>query len=123
MPKPSNIYPKRGEVWIADLIPGKGWEVGKMRPVIVISANEINNISPLVIIIPISSQIPQIIGPARVLIKKEGGFVEKDSVALPNQIRAADKSRFIKKIGNLSNDKLTEVEDSLKLVLGLEPLE
>ena len=123
MPKPSNIYPKRGEIWIADLIPGKGWEVAKKRPVIVISATEINNISPLVIIIPISSQIPQIIGPARVLLGKETGFLEKDSVALTNQIRAADKSRLVKKIGNLNVNKLYEVEEALKIVLGLEPLD
>ena len=123
MPKPSNTYPKRGEVWVANLIPGKGWEVAKKRPVIIISANEINKISPLVIIIPTSSQDPQIIGPTRVLLEKEVGFLEKESVALTYQIRAADKSRFIKKIGILSEEKLFEVEEALKIVLGLEPLD
>lgn len=122
MPKPSNIYPKRGDVWIADLIPGRGWEVAKKRPVIIISANEINRISPLVIIIPISSNIPSVIGPERVLIEK-GSPLEKDSIALANQIRAIDKSRITKKIGTLSANKLVEVEDALKLVLGMIELD
>lgn len=118
MPKPSNTYPKRGDIWIADLIPGRGREFAKKRPVIIISANEINKISPLVIIIPISSNIPSIIGPERVLIEKEPPF-QKASIALPNQVRAIDKSRISKKIGTLSKDKLSEIEEALKIVLGL----
>ena len=123
MPKPSNTYPKRGEIWVADLIPGKGWEIAKKRPVIVISTNEINNISPLVIIIPISSQIPEILGPERVLLEKEKGTFNKNSVVLTEQIRAIDKSRLIKKLDILPKEKLLEVEDALKIVLGLESLE
>lgn len=122
MPKPSSIYPKRGEIWIVDLIPGKGWEVAKKRPAIIISANEINKISPLAIIVPISSNVPSVIGPERVLIEK-GSLLEKDSIALPNQIRAVDKSRISKRIGALSPNKLEEVEDALKLVLGITKLD
>ncbi|OGD93812.1 hypothetical protein A3A48_02130 [Candidatus Curtissbacteria bacterium RIFCSPLOWO2_01_FULL_37_9] len=118
MPTPSNTYPKRGEVWIADLAPGRGWEVAKRRPVIIISANEINKISTLVVIIPLSSIIPSVIGPERVFIEK-GMFLNKASIALPTQIRAIDKSRISKKVGNLSKDKLSEVEEALKVVLGL----
>ncbi|MBI2326874.1 type II toxin-antitoxin system PemK/MazF family toxin [Candidatus Curtissbacteria bacterium] len=117
------LKPKRGEIWVADLIPGKGWEVAKKRPVIVISANEINKISPLVIIIPISSQVPEILGPERILLEKENSFLDKNSVALPNQIRAIDKSRLAKKLSTLTKEKLYEVEEALKIVLGLEPLE
>ena len=122
MPKPSNIYPKRGDIWIADLIPGKGWEVAKKRPVIVISTNEINKILPLVVIIPISSRSHQALGPERVFIEK-GVLLEKDSVALSHQIRAIDKTRLSKKIGILSMEKLIEVEESLKIVLGMIALE
>lgn len=122
MPKPSNIYPKRADIWIADLIPGRGWEVAKKRPVIIISANEINRISPLVVIIPISSSIPKVLGPERVFIEKEAA-IKKDSVALPNQIRAIDKSRISKKTGTLSASKFAEVEDALKLVLGMVELD
>lgn len=115
-----NPLPKRGEIWIVDLRPGKGWEVSKKRPAIVISANQINSRSPLVIILPISSQIPAILGVERILLPGNSTSLKKDSLILVHQIKAIDKSRLIKKIGTLAKDKLEEVEDSLNLVLGLE---
>lgn len=121
MQKPSSTYPKRGEVWVADLMPGKGWEVAKKRPVVIISANELNKVYPLIIIIPLTTYISKMVGPERVLIKK-GTILEKDSIALTQQIRSIDKSRVSKKIGNLPANTLVEIESALKLVLGLTEL-
>ena len=61
-------YPKRGEIWAADLRPGLGWEVAKIRSALVISSNPVNQTSGVVVIIPISSQLPKILGPERILI-------------------------------------------------------
>lgn len=114
---------KRGEIWITDLRPSVGWEVAKIRPALIISNNNINNISPVVIVIPLSSQIPQVLGPERLLLQGRKGSLDKDSVILLTQIRTIDKSRLTKHIGKISQGKLLEVEDALKLVLGLISLE
>ena len=114
---------RRGELWTVDLRPTIGWEIAKKRPALIISSDQINSESPLVIIIPVSSKIPQITGFEKILLGKKESNLEKDSVILVNQIRTVDKTRLGKKIGHISEGKLEEVEDALKLVLGLLPLD
>lgn len=114
---------KRGEIWVVDLRSAVGWEVVKKRPALIISANQINSIAPVVIILPISSQVPKILGPERVLVTERETGLEKNSVIMVTQIRAIDKTRLIKKVGNLRRDKLFEVEESIRLILGMIELD
>src|SRR3990167_1128470 len=122
MQKRSKNYPRRGEIHIADLSPAFGREIHKKRPILIISSDILNQNSPTVIMLPLSSILPQYIGPDEVKIPKTTGL-DKDSVILISQIRAIDKDRFIKKVGPITADKLFEVEDALKLVLGMIPLD
>ena len=110
---------KRGDLWTADLRPGQGFEVSKKRPCLIVSNNAVNNISPTVVIIPLSSQAYKILGPERLFIAKKESKLAKDSVILVTQIRAIDKTRLIKLISSVSNDKLKEVEEAIKIVLDL----
>lgn len=107
----------RGDMWIADLRPGVGFEVTKKRPTLIISRNTVNEISPTVIVIPLSSQVYKILGPERISIPQKDSSLHRDSVALVTQMRAIDKTRLIKKVGPISKDKLKEVEQALKIVL------
>lgn len=111
----------RGEIWTTNLLEGGvGFEISKKRPGLVISSNNINSKSPIVIIIPISSQISQVIGPERVLLPKKEAGLEKDSMLLVYQLRAIDKTRLGKKVGKISKEKIKEVEEALRLVLSLD---
>lgn len=119
MQKSSKDYPRRGEIYIADLDPGFGKEIHKRRPVLVISTNNINQNTHQAIIIPSSSIIPRIIHPEMVKLGRLKGL-EKESVLLPVFIRSIDNKRLTKKVGKLSQEKLEEVIEALNLVLGLE---
>jgi len=111
---------QRGEIWSVDLRPGMGQEVAKIRPALVISHDNINKLSPMVIILPFSSQHYTRLGPERMLILPEESNLAKESVLLITHISAIDKVRLQKKIGKLPQKKLREVEDAIKLVLDLE---
>lgn len=111
----------RGQVWIADLNPGFGVELHKKRPVLVISNNTINKNWPRIIVLPFSTQIYPL-NPGKVLVPKDMCGVGRESIILTQEVRSTDKVRLIKKIGRLPAEKLYEVEDSLKLVLGLTEL-
>lgn len=113
---------KRGEIWAADLRPGKGSEIAKIRPVIVVSADSINSEFPLVIVTPISSQIPPVTGFDQILLKQKQTGLKKDSVILVSNLRSIDKSRFTKRVGKISKTKLAEIEEALKLVLGMSDI-
>lgn len=113
---------KRGQVWIADLNPGFGIEIRKKRPVLIISNDQINKLLPTIIVVPVSSQVFPL-GPEKVLLPKNSAGLDKDSVVLAPTIKSIDKVRLVNKIGKLKQDKLLEIEDSLKLVLGMIKLD
>ena len=49
---------RRGEIWVANLNPGRGREIGKIRPVLVLQADELSAIgTPMVVILPITTQV------------------------------------------------------------------
>lgn len=111
-------YPKRGNIFIADLNPSFGYEIHKKRPVLIVSHNSFNKKLRTIIILPFSSIVTTFIGPEMIEIPSQKGL-DKPSIILLSQIRAIDKSRLIKKIGVLSKEKMLEVEEALKLVLGM----
>lgn len=119
--KSGKSYPKRGEIFIADLDPAYGREIHKKRPVLIISNDNINQIYPIIISIPFSSILPEFIGPDVVKFLDQKGL-EKRSSLIVNQTRSIDKNRLVKKIGKVSKVKLKEVEESLKIVLGFSEL-
>ena len=109
---------KRGDLWVVNLEPGFGREIHKKRPAVIISTNYFNQSTYHVIVIPCTSIVPQVITEDIVPLGKVKGFKE-ESVLLPLLVRSIDQERLIKKIGRISKEKLLEIEDSLKLVLGM----
>lgn len=48
---------RRGEVWVANLNPTRGQQVGKVRPVLILQNDALHaGISPTVICLPLTSQ-------------------------------------------------------------------
>ena len=92
----------RWRIFIANLDPIIGSEQGKTRPVLVISEEEINQILPVVNVLPITSRKPgRRIYPNGVLIPAEIGGLYKESIVLCYQIRTLDKRRMIREIGEI----------------------
>lgn len=122
MPKPLKEYPKRGQIYVADLDPAYGREIHKKRPVLIISNNNINQIYPTIITVPFSSIVPEFIGPDVVKFSGQKGL-DKESALITSQMRSIDKERLIEKVGKISKRKMQEVEEALKLVLGMTPID
>ncbi|GMT50129.1 MAG: mRNA interferase [bacterium] len=102
-------------LFLANLNPVIGSEQGDLRPVIVISNEEINQILPVVNIIPITSRkLDRKVYPNEVLLSPGLGGLEKESIALCYQIRTLDKKRLSKEIGKIDDLELQEsIIDSL----------
>lgn len=108
----------RGEIWVVNLEPGFYKEIHKKRPALVISENAVNQNTPVVIIVPISSQTSKVVGPEMIVVGKREGL-GKRSVILPLFLRSIDQERLVKRVGKISKLKLQEVEQALKIVLSL----
>ena len=111
---------KRGEIYWANLNPTIGAEIKKTRPVLVVS-NDINNkYSPLVTILPISSNVKNLY-PYEVLVEKGAAGLKNASVIKANQIKTIDKKRINGQlIGFIDNSRIMEqVDKAIKIHLHL----
>lgn len=98
---------KRYEVHLVKLNPTVGSEIQKTRPCIIISPNEMN-VLKTVIVAPMTSKGFDFIFRPKIKFKK------KDGLVLLDQIRTVDKTRLVKKLGDV--DKITSKEISKMLV-------
>lgn len=111
-------FPKRGEIFLVCLDPTIGSEISKTRPALIIS-NDINNkFSATVTVIPITSRVDKVF-PFEVLFPPEESGLSKRSKVKCNQIRTIDKRRLIKSLGEISIETMREVEDALRIHLGM----
>jgi len=86
---------KRGEIWLANLNPGKGTEPGKIRPVLIIQCLDLLDVShPSTLIIPLTTNLANNAEPLRIRIPAEERLI-KNSDLLVDQIRAIDNKRLI----------------------------
>ena len=97
----------RFQVWLIELNPTKGKEINKIRPCVVISPNEMGSLST-VLVAPMTTKGFDF--PCRIRCDFKG----KKGLILLDQIRAVDKSRFIKKLGVIDNSIHKELCDCLQ---------
>ncbi|MEO1928083.1 MAG: type II toxin-antitoxin system PemK/MazF family toxin [Nautiliaceae bacterium] len=112
---------KRGEVYLAYLNSNKGKEVGKLRPVLILQTDFLNEVKhPTVIILPLSTKLIDDAYPLRYRVKKRDNL-EKDSDVLCDQIKAISIERIRGERLTILNEKeLKEIEKQVKLILEFE---
>ena len=94
----------RWSVWLAGLDPVVGSEQGKTRPVLVIRDTRLNDILPVVNVLPLTSRKPgRRIYPNEAVIPIRALGLKTESIVLCYQIRTLDKRRLTKSLGVLDN--------------------
>jgi mRNA interferase MazF len=106
----------RGDIVLVNFNPAKGGEVGKLRPSVVLSDSDDNEILETVIVIPLSTRIEADALPYRYLIEKRDKL-EKDCDACIYEIRALSKTRVKEKLSILTDEELAIIQDSLCQVI------
>ncbi|WP_434685258.1 type II toxin-antitoxin system PemK/MazF family toxin [Pseudanabaena minima] len=101
------VVAKRFDVFLVNLDPMIGSEIQKTRPCVIVSPDEMNRYISTVIIAPMTTKGR--IYPTRVICQFQG----KDGQIVLDQIRTVDKSRLVKKIGQISQHEQREVLDIL----------
>ncbi|MDX2043463.1 MAG: type II toxin-antitoxin system PemK/MazF family toxin [Acidobacteriota bacterium] len=100
---------ERWSVWQANLDPVVGSEQGKIRPVLVISETTLNDILPVVNVLPITSRKPgRRLYPNEALLPAGTAGLTSDSLVLSYQVRTLDKQRLTRLYGKLTTDVLQE---------------
>ncbi|MBI4789055.1 MAG: type II toxin-antitoxin system PemK/MazF family toxin [Chloroflexi bacterium] len=110
---------QKGDVYLADLNPVVGSEQAGTRPVVIIQNSALNRVTRTVVIVPFTSNLRRAELPTGTLIPKGEGGLSQDSVALCHQIRVLDKSRLTARLGKLSNEWMTKIDETLAFVLDM----
>ncbi|WP_267382018.1 MULTISPECIES: type II toxin-antitoxin system PemK/MazF family toxin [unclassified Sphingomonas] len=90
----------RGEVWLAALDPIIGSEIQKIRPCLIVSPDELNAHLRAAIVVPMTTGSHP--APFRIALRFKG----KDGLLLPDRMRTLDKTRLVKRIGNIERGTL-----------------
>lgn len=109
---------ERGEIWLANLDPTKGSEQAGTRPIIIFQESAIAKFTSTVITIPLTTNLRRAALPTCLLISNGQGGLNQDSVALCHQLRVLDKTRLIKKLGQLDFEAIAKLENTVLFTLG-----
>ncbi len=111
-----------GEVWLANLNPGRGSEPGKTRPVLILQNQALLDAGhPSTLILPLTTNLIDDAEPLRLRIAARDGL-SKDSDLLVDQLRAIDNKRLIDgPLLCLEESAMALVYQAISEVLGMLP--
>lgn len=122
---------KRGEIYWVEFDPVKGNEQSGLRPALIVQQDVGNRYSPTTIVVAITRTVPPKPYPFVVVIEPgESGLPERSAVNCAQMAtlqQTGDSSRLrpprgeteIRPLGQLSDEKMAEVDRALKYNLGL----
>ncbi len=110
----------QGDIWLVDLNPKRGAEINKIRPVVIVSSDQVGKL-PLKIIVPITEWKSSFnISPWMIMIIPDKlNTLDKISAADTFQVRSISEDRFIRKLGEIDSYTLESIKRGLSLVLDI----
>jgi len=114
------VVVERGQVWTADLGEPEGSEPGYNRPVLIVQSDAFNRSRlQTVIAVVLSTNLRLVEAPGNVLIPAKTSGLRKDSVANVSQVITIDREFLIELAGRVRGQFLKDVENGLRVILGL----
>ena len=112
MPTSGEALPRRGEVW---------WvRVDKRRPAVVVQTDKVRE--PRVrsfVVVPLTSRLHVEGLPGNVRLERRSTGLPKPSVANVYDVQKVIRSDFLERLGVLPAERLSALDDGLRLVLDL----
>lgn len=114
---------RRGDIYVASLDPARGSEARKHRPVIIVSNDGANGTATrlgrgVITVVPVTSSVARVY-PFQVLLSAFATGLDLDSKAQAEQVRSIDVTRLDSRVGRLTADLMSELDEALRLHLAL----
>ncbi|MGH3972761.1 MAG: type II toxin-antitoxin system PemK/MazF family toxin [Pseudonocardiaceae bacterium] len=114
---------RRGEICLVDLDPVLGSAADKVRPAVIVSNNGANAAAQrsrfgVLTVVPVTTNITHIY-PFQILLPAIQCGLRRDSKAQAEQVRSVSAIRIGRCVGVLPENLLAQLEDALRLHLGL----
>lgn len=108
---------KRGDIFYADLSPVVGNEEGGIRPVLIISNDELNQHLPTVTTAAITSRVENT-ETIPTHVNLDGGLF--DRIIMLEQMRTLDKRRLLQRVEHLNDELMQKVDAAILIGFGIE---
>lgn len=109
----------RGDIVLVNFNPQrKAEEVSKIRPAVILSDSDLNDILDLVTVVALTTNLIDDAEPLRIRISKRDQL-QKESDTMIEQLRSVSKSRIGDKVGTVTKEELTKIEYGVKKMLRL----
>jgi mRNA interferase MazF len=108
----SSTFERYG-IYRADLNPTRGSEINKVRPVVIVSLDVLNDVLETVVICPLTTKLH-----ARWRSRQQIKCGGKSAEIAIDQIRTISKSRLISKMGTLSTKEAQELRRLISEMYG-----
>lgn len=114
---------RRGDICLIDLDPTIGAEANKRRPAVVVSNDGANAVAArrgrgVITVVPLTSNVERV-RPFQVLLPADDTGLDRDSKAQAEQVRSIDVERASPALGRVPVALLDDLDDALRLHLGL----
>ena len=107
---------KRGAIVIVQFSPSVGSETKDRHHAVVVSIDRLNERSPVITVVPLSTKVEKFFPVFEVLVEETGKPAKVDCT----QVRTISKDRIIGIKGQVSQQSLSEIGAKIKLALGLD---
>jgi mRNA interferase MazF len=113
---------RQGDIFWVDLGSPQGSEPGYRHPHVVIQNNVFNQSKiNTVVVCALTSNLKRAGAPGNVFLRKGEGNIKKDGVVNITQIITVNKSDLVERIGSISQPRIAEMIDGVRLLI--EPRE
>ena len=103
----------RGDIFLVSLHPTRGQEITKTRPCVIVSPDELNAHMGTFIIAPLATGGHPY--PFRIRCR----FENKNGHVVPDQLRAVDRDRLVKRLGVIPDESLLQVLNVLQIMFAV----
>ena len=104
-------------IYLADLNPRFGTEPGKIRPVVVVQTDLINDVHASTLVCPLTTKVKKNFSHLRVHIPQKESGLDQESDVLVDQIRAIDNRRFARHLGKLNLHQQNKLLENLQTLI------
>jgi len=111
----AKIQLSRGSVWFCDLNPRQGKAIDKVRPVVIVSADDFNDATDYPWVVPVTSTLRS--DPMHVFLKAPEGGLRNDGMALVEQFRSVDVQRLHDGLGHIRPNTLYAILERIRIAM------
>ncbi|WP_420594467.1 type II toxin-antitoxin system PemK/MazF family toxin [Deinococcus sp.] len=113
-----NAAIERGDILLIDFAPAQAGEASFTRPAVVVTNDLANAFSPVLVVVPLTSNLNQVY-PFELLLPTALTGLDRESKAQPQLIRHVSRGRVKKHLAHLDAALQRALDERLRLGLGL----